>query len=131
MLRAARKRPANEADRKHDETQGRTEEYSVGADYFVFDSCPIKGEPHDDQVRSKKTCLIIGDRIGIDCKACGEELGWRDLVQHMKEQGVDEFPGYIFEDEDDAILFENTAVVDADAPEQRKILSPDELKSLL
>jgi len=56
-----------------------------GADYYVFDSCPIKGEPHDDQVRSKKTCLNIGNSIGFDCKVCGEELGWWELVQQMKD----------------------------------------------
>lgn len=100
-----------------------------GADYYVFDSCPIKGEPHDDQVRSKKTCLIIGNAIGFDCKVC--EVGWKELVQHMEAQGIEKFPGYIYEDEDDNILFENTDVVDVDTPEQPKVLSVDEFMSAL
>ena len=102
-----------------------------GVNYYVFDSCPIKGAPHDDQVRSKKTCLIIGNTVGFDCKVCGEEFGWRDLVKHMEEQGIERFPGYIFEDEDDAILFENTDVVETDAAQQPTILSADEFKAAL
>ena len=101
-----------------------------GADYYVFDSCPIKGEPHDGQVRSKKSCLIIGNAIGFDCKIC--EVGWKELVEHMEEeQGIEKFPGYIYEDEDDNILFENTDVVDLDTPEQPKVLSADEFMSAL
>jgi putative DNA primase/helicase len=99
------------------------------ADYHVFSSCPIKGEPHQDQVRSKKTCLIIGNTIGFDCKVC--EVGWKDLVRHMEAQGIEKFPGHIYEDEDDNILFENVDVADVDTPEQHKILSADELKSAL
>jgi putative DNA primase/helicase len=101
-----------------------------GTEYYVFDACPIKGEPHEDQVRSKKTCLIIGNAIGFDCKVCGEELGWRELVSHMKEQGIDEYPGYIFADEDDELLFAGMEVEVGPAA-QKGILTADQVEAFL
>jgi putative DNA primase/helicase len=106
-----------------------TEFSKDGADYYVFDSCPFKGAPHADQVRSKKTCLIIGNCVGFDCKVCGEELGWRDLVQHMKEQGLDEFPHHIFAEDDDELLFDGIDV--EDSPAETAILTPDQVQALL
>jgi putative DNA primase/helicase len=100
-----------------------------GVDYYVFASCPIKGEPHTDQVRSRKTCLIIGDAIGFNCKVC--EVGWKELVQHMEAEGVERFPGYIYEDEDDSILFDNANPAEADTSDQRTIVSADEFPSAL
>jgi putative DNA primase/helicase len=105
---------------EHYEWEFASEFNKDGADFYVFDSCPIKGEPHDDQVRSKKTCLIIGNTIGFDCKVC-DEYGWKELVEFMEEEhGIEKFPGYIYADEDDNLLFENTDLVDVDTPEQPK-----------
>jgi hypothetical protein len=77
------------------------------AHYWIFDSCPIKGGRHDDQVRSKKTCLIFGNAIGFDCRVCGEELTWADLVEHMAREGTPAFPSYIFADQDDELLLQD------------------------
>lgn len=78
-----------------------------GADYFVFGSCPIKGEPHTDGVRSKKTCLIVGKTVGFRCMVC-DEYDYKGLIQHMVEQGYEEYPHYVYADEDDTILLEGT-----------------------
>ena len=78
-----------------------------GVLYYVFAECPLADRTHTDQIRSKKTCLIIGSTIGFDCKSCGEEHTYNDLIVHMLEQGYERYPGYIFADEDDAILLKD------------------------
>jgi putative DNA primase/helicase len=75
-----------------------------GAHYFVFRECPIKGGPHDDQVRSKKTCLILGDTVGFKCMVCGDSYGWKELVAQMEKQGILPYDYMIFADEDDDIV---------------------------
>lgn len=85
------------------------------AHYYVFSECPIKGGAHDDQVRSKKCCLIVGDTIGFDCKVCGDEYGWRELIQHMETLGIPEYPYYIFADEDDELLLKDVDTLDSEA----------------
>lgn len=78
-----------------------------GADYFVFGSCPIKGEPHTDGERSRKTCLIVGKTVGFKCMVC-DEYDYKGLVEHMVEQGYEEYPHYVYADEDPSIAFEGT-----------------------
>lgn len=92
-----------------------------GAMYYVFAECPLAERTHEDQIRSKKTCLIIGRTIGFNCKSCGEEHNYRDLMAKMEEKGYEKFPDYIFEDEDDAILLKDCDEADS------KILTPEEL----
>src|SRR3984957_19120616 len=58
-----------------------------GVLYYVFAECPLAERTHTDQIRSKKTCLIIGSTMGFDCKPCGEEHTYGDLIVHMLEQG--------------------------------------------
>jgi len=77
------------------------------ADYFVFGSCPIKGEPHTDGVPSKKTCLIVGKTVGFKCMVC-DDYDYKGLVQHMVEQGYEEYPHYVYADEDDSIVVKST-----------------------
>lgn len=84
--------------------------------YFIFSECPIKGGAHDDQVRSKKCCLIIGDQIGFDCKVCGEEYGWRELIKYMEGEGIAPYPYYIFADEDDELLLQEGGIDMDEAP---------------
>lgn len=76
-----------------------------GIEYFVFGSCPIKGEPHTDGVRSKKTCLIVGKTVGFKCMVC-DEYDYHGLIEHMLEQGYEEYPNYVYADEDDSIASE-------------------------
>ena len=80
--------------------------YKDEAHYFVFSSCPIKGGPHDDQVGSKKTCLILGNTIGFDCKVCGDSYGWKELVDHMEEEGIPPYDCMIFADQDDDLVLD-------------------------
>jgi P4 family phage/plasmid primase-like protien len=75
-----------------------------GAMYYVFAECPLAERTHEDQIRSKKTCLIIGRTVGFDCKSCGEEYNYGDLIKKMEERGYAPYPCYIFEDEDDELL---------------------------
>src|SRR5216684_4072489 len=96
-----------------------------GAVYYVFAECPLAERTHEDQIRSKKTCLIIGRTVGFDCKSCGEEFNYGDLIAKMEEKGYETFPGYIFEDEDDAILLKDFD--DSDS----KILSAEQLAAAL
>jgi len=83
-----------------------------GAHYFVFDSCPIKGGPHDDQVRSKKTCLILGDTIGFKCVVCGDSYGWKELVEHMETEGIPPYDYMIFADQDDDLVLQGVEPCD-------------------
>ena len=77
-----------------------------GAHYFVFRECPIKGGPHDDQVPSKKTCLILGDTIGFKCVVCGDSYGWKELVEHMEKEGIPPYDYMIFADQDDDLVLD-------------------------
>lgn len=110
---------------RHYEWEFAAEFEKDGAMYYVFAECPLAERTHEDQIRSKKTCLIIGRTVGFDCKSCGEEFNYGDLIAKMKEKGYEEFPGYIFEDEDDALLLKD---FDDGDP---KILSAEELAAAL
>jgi P4 family phage/plasmid primase-like protien len=108
---------------EHFDWQFASEFEKNGALYYVFAECPLASRVHTDQVRSKKTCLIIGSTIGFDCKSCGEEHTYRDLIDHMLEKGYENYPDFIFADEDDAILLKD---VEGDAS-----LTAEELAALL
>ncbi|MBZ5658841.1 MAG: bifunctional DNA primase/polymerase [Acidobacteriia bacterium] len=110
---------------RHYEWEFAAEFEKDGAMYYVFAECPLAERTHEDQIRSKKTCLIIGRTVGFDCKSCGEEHNYGDLITKMEEKGYEKFPGYIFEDEDDAILLQD--VDDCDA----KVLTAEELAAAL
>jgi putative DNA primase/helicase len=76
-----------------------------GATYYIFDQCPIAGRTHEGQVASRKSCLIVGNALAFNCKSCGDEYGWKELVEHMEqEEDIGKFPGYIYADEDIATL---------------------------
>ena len=90
-----------------------------GARYFVFSSCPIKGGPHDDQVKSKKTCLILGNTIGFDCKVCGDSYGWKELVKHMEREGIAPYDYMIFADQDDDLVLQDVDDCDEDSADNR------------
>ncbi len=109
----------------HYEWEFGTEFEKDGAMYYVFAECPLAERIHDDQIRSKKTCLIIGRTVGFDCKVCGEEHNYADLIEKMEELGYEKFPGYIFEDEDDSILLKD--IDDCEA----KVLTTEELIAAL
>jgi P4 family phage/plasmid primase-like protien len=100
-----------------------------GATYYVFAECPLAERVHEDQIRSAKTCLIIGRTVGFDCKSCGEEHNYGDLLRKMEENGFDPFPGFIFEDEDDALLFAD--VDDIDDISDGRILIAEEVAARL
>jgi len=88
-------------------------------------SALLPSATHEDQIRSKKTCLIIGRTVGFDCKSCGEEYNYGDLIRKMEEKGYEKFPGFIFEDEDDSILLKD--IDDCDT----HVLSAEEFLKLL
>jgi len=90
------------------------------AHYFLLDSCPIKGAPHDRRVQDKKTVVVIGDTIGFKCVVC-DSVTWREVVAHMRDEGIAEYPYFIYADEDDELLL-------ADAEDRSgSVLSADEL----
>jgi P4 family phage/plasmid primase-like protien len=111
---------------RHYEWEFASEFEKDGAMYYVFAECPLAGRTHEDQVRSKKTCLIIGKTVGFDCKSCGEEYNYGDLMKKMEEEGYDKYPGYIFEDEDDELLLADVEEAPMDVP-----LSAEEVAKFL
>jgi len=95
-----------------------------GAMYYVFAECPLAERTHDDQVRGRKTCLIIGKTVGFNCMSCGEEHNYSDLMAKMAEDGYEPFPYYIWADEDPEIFL-------ADFSTDTDVLTADEFATHL
>ncbi len=102
-----------------------------GTAYYVFSECPLKGDAHANQVSAKKCCLIIGNAVGFKCMSCGEDYGWKELVDHMKDQGFEEYPYYIYEDEDDELLLTDVENVELGRGPTAEIVSAEQFAKFL
>ncbi|MFZ0800106.1 MAG: bifunctional DNA primase/polymerase [Terriglobales bacterium] len=106
-----------------------------GARYLEFAKCPHKGDIHEGMEKpgNFKCCLVMGDYgLGFDCKAGScQDMTFGDLLTCMYEDGYEDYPYCIYEDEDDNLIHDDPAwggIEDADEVEK---LSPEAVAAFL
>ena len=110
---------------------------SDGREYYTFQTCPMCGRECKEAAR-RVSCLGYGSKgVFFDCKACGEGVRFADLMAKMKADGIDDYPYFIYEDDDPELAFnkasfpvaepeveddtpETPAVAETEKPEEEK-----------
>jgi hypothetical protein len=108
-----------------------------GREYYTFAVCPMCERDCKEAAR-RVSCLGYGSKgVFFDCKACGEDVRFADLMAKMKADGIDDYPYFIYEDDDPELAFnqasfpvaepeveddtpETPAMAETDKPEEEK-----------
>lgn len=106
-----------------------------GARYLEFAECPHKNASHRgmEEAGNFKCCLVMGDYgLGFDCKAGScQDMSFADLLRHMYDNGYQDYPHYIYEEEDDSLIHDDRAWGGIENLDEVEGVSPEAVAAFL